>query len=77
MQGWFLTKISTNPNRELVEALRLQLRDNDGFCPNKPKGDEKNRCICFDFLSRVESGYVGPCGCGLYIAEEEHFGSNK
>lgn len=57
-------KVTLNPNNELVEEIRKQLKENDGYCPCKLIKNEDTKCMCKEFRDQNTSG---PCHCELYI----------
>lgn len=56
-------KIKVSDNKELVEEIRKQLKENDGYCPCKLERTEDTKCMCKEFLEQD----LGECHCGLYI----------
>ena len=58
-----------NPDEEFVRNLKKRIKDNSGYCLNKPKGLASNKCPCDAFRN------TGECDCGLYIHDlfEEEF----
>ena len=64
-------KAHINSNKELVQMIRTELKNNDGYCPCvlNSKGQEKYKCMCEDFRNNVQVGET--CHCGLYIKDEQ------
>ena len=64
-------KAHINSNKELVQMIRTELKNNDGYCPCvlNSKGQEKYKCMCEEF--RLHTPVGQPCHCGLYIKDEE------
>lgn len=56
-------KIILNPNKELVNEIRVQLKENGGYCPCNILKNEDTKCMCKEFREMNE----GECHCGLYI----------
>lgn len=55
--------IKLNEDQELVKEIKLQLKNNDGYCPCKLEKNENTKCMCKEFRDQEE----GECHCGLYI----------
>lgn len=55
--------IKVNPDQELVEEIRSQLKANDGYCPCVIVKNDDTKCMCKEFREMEE----GMCHCGLYI----------
>ena len=62
-------KIIENKDKQIVEYVRAQLKENEGYCPCKLIKSPENKCMCKDFRDKIESGYIGECHCGLYKSE--------
>lgn len=56
-------KIVVSGNNELVEEIRKQLKENDGYCPCRIDKTPDTKCMCKEFLEMEE----GECHCGLYV----------
>lgn len=56
-------KIIKNENKELVDLIEKQLKDNDGYCPCKIEKTPDTKCICKEFLEQKEPGF---CHCGRF-----------
>lgn len=61
-------KIMLNPDKEVVEIAKQQLKDNDGFCPCSLIQNGDAKCICKLFREQIDAGVEGECYCGLWIA---------
>lgn len=57
--------IRINDDKELVEEIRKQLKENDGYCPCRIEKIPDNKCMCKEFREQT----VGECHCGLYVKE--------
>ncbi len=57
--------IKLSEDKELVELVKEQLKQNDGYCPCKILHIPQNKCMCEDFRQQK----TGQCHCGLYIKE--------
>ena len=64
-------KVRINPDKDIVEAIRHGLKENEGYCPCifESKGKSEYKCMCKDFLENVPAGQS--CHCGLYIKDEQ------
>lgn len=56
-------RIKVSDNKDHVEMIRKQLRENDGYCPCRLVRSQDTKCMCKEFLEQEE----GECHCGLYI----------
>ena len=52
-----------NPDDTFAKGLRKRIKQNNGYCLNKPKGVADNKCPCKTFRE------TGSCDCGLYIKD--------
>ena len=52
-----------NPDDYFVKGLRKRIKQNNGYCLNKPKGEPDNKCPCKAFRA------TGECECGLYFKD--------
>lgn len=57
--------IKLSEDKELVELVKEQLKQNDGYCPCKILHIPQNKCMCEEFRQQKN----GQCHCGLYIKE--------
>ena len=55
--------IKITQNKELENAIRKALKDNNGYCPCRVQKTEDTKCMCKEFRETKETGY---CHCGLY-----------
>lgn len=56
-------KIRVSDNKELVEEIHAQLKENGGYCPCKIEKTPDTKCMCKEFMDMEE----GECHCGLYV----------
>lgn len=59
--------IKLNENKELVEMIQKQLKENSGYCPCSLFQNEDTKCMCKEFREQTE----GECHCGLYVKIKE------
>ena len=57
--------VRLNDDTELVNEIKKQLKENDGYCPCRIKKIPENKCMCEEFRNQVS----GECHCGLFIKE--------
>lgn len=62
-----MIKITTNPDKELVNEIREKIKENNGHCACAVVLTDDNMCICKDFREQIERGDPGECHCGLYV----------
>jgi len=60
-------KIILNEDKELVEEIKKQLKENGGYCPCRLHKTPDTKCMCKVFREQEE----GECPCGLYIKIKE------
>ena len=58
-----MAKIIVNEDKELVEEIRRQLKENGGYCPCRLEHTPDTKCMCTEFREQAD----GMCHCGLYI----------
>lgn len=61
-----MIKITTNPNKKLVEEIRAKIKENQGHCACAITFTKENKCMCKEFRDQIEREEPGECGCGLY-----------
>lgn len=64
--GFFL-----NPDDAFTKGLKKRIKQNNGYCLNKPKGIPENKCPCADFRENSN------CSCGLYIKDPTYIIANE
>ena len=52
-----------NPDDIFVKGVKKRIKQNNGYCLNKAKGVQENKCPCKEFREN------GSCDCGLYIKD--------
>lgn len=57
--------VRLNDDTELVNEIKKQLKENDGYCPCRIKKIPENKCMCEEFRNQAS----GECHCGLFIKE--------
>ena len=63
-------RVRKNPNEEIVEAVKLALEQNDGYCPCQIEHTDDTKCMCKDFRDKIDDEeFLGECHCGLYVKE--------
>lgn len=61
-----MKKVIISQDKERVETIRRQLKENDGHCPCRLIKNEDTKCICKEFRGAIAAGRLGKCHCGLY-----------
>jgi ferredoxin-thioredoxin reductase catalytic subunit len=56
-------KITVNPDKEHVQKIRQQLKENNNYCPCSLIQNEDTKCMCKEFREMEE----GMCHCQLYV----------
>lgn len=62
-----MIKITTNPDKELVAAIREKIKENNGHCACAVTFNDANKCICKEFRDQIDREEPGECHCGLYF----------
>ena len=57
-----MIKIRLVNDPEMVEEIKHQLKDNDGYCPCRLSKTPETKCMCKEFREQD----IGICHCGLY-----------
>lgn len=57
-------KMILNPDKELVEQIKEDIKNNNGYCPCIIDRSENSKCPCLDFRT------YQLCHCNLYIEGE-------
>ena len=57
-------KIMINPDEEVANEVRKQLKKNGGYCPCVIEKTEDSKCMCKEFRENTD---MLECHCGLYI----------
>ena len=60
-------KVVLNSDRSVVESIRKQLKENDGYCPCRLSKNEDTKCMCKELRDKMERNESGTCHCGLYV----------
>lgn len=55
-------KIIINSDKEFVDEMKKQLKENGGYCPCSIYKTEDTKCMCKEFREMSN----GTCHCGLY-----------
>ena len=56
-------QIKLNDDKDLVNEIDRQLKENDGYCPCKLNHIPENKCMCKEFREQES----GECHCGKFI----------
>ena len=65
-------KITLNPDKSVVDAIREGLKAKDGYCPCRIGKEEKNKCICEEFRHQIaDPDFEGFCHCMLYYKAKQ------
>ena len=49
-------KVVLNRDKKLVNEISKRLKENKGYCPCKILHDDKNKCMCDEFIQSKELG---------------------
>ena len=60
-------RITLNPDKEVVKAIKEGLKRKGGYCPCKREITEDNKCMCKEFRDQIkDENFEGYCHCMLY-----------
>lgn len=60
-------KIKLNENKEIVKAVKDELKQTGGYCPCKLEKSADTKCMCKEFKEQIaDPDYEGYCHCYLY-----------
>lgn len=60
-------KITLNPDREIVDAVKKGLEKTGGYCPCRFIKTEEYKCMCREFREQIaDPDFEGFCHCLLY-----------
>lgn len=65
--------VRLSDDKELVQDIRKQLKENGGYCPCRIEKTEDTKCMCKEFREQDE----GECHCGLFIKTKENTRDEK
>lgn len=64
-------KIKLNPDQDLVNGLKLKMKQNGGYCPCRLRRDDDTKCMCKEFREQIaDPEFEGYCHCMLYYKEK-------
>jgi hypothetical protein len=63
-------QIKQTDDKELLDEIINQLKDNDGYCPCHLTKEPEDKCMCEEFRNTIKENKPGiyECTCGRYIA---------
>lgn len=64
-------KVIVADEKELVDEIHRQLKENGGYCPCRLEKNADTKCMCKEFRDQIKAGFPGTCHCGLYTAIEK------
>ena len=59
--------IKVSHDLELVQEIRQQLKENNGYCPCRIEKTADTKCMCKEFREMEQ----GECHCVLYIKTKD------
>lgn len=62
-----MIKINQTTDKELLDEILKQLKENDYYCPCSLTRTSDDKCMCKNFRDQVERKETGECSCGRYI----------
>ncbi len=64
-----MIQIKQTEDKELLEEILKQLKENDNYCPCSLTKTPDDKCVCKKFRDQIARKEVGECLCGRFIAE--------
>ncbi len=65
-------RITLNPDKEVVKAIKEGLKRKGGYCPCKREMTEDNKCMCKEFRDQIkDENFEGYCHCMLYYKHKD------
>ena len=64
-----MIRINQTTDKELLEEILKQLKENDYYCPCSLTRTPDDKCMCKNFRDQVERKEPGECLCGRFIIE--------
>ena len=65
-------RITLNPDKEVVKAIKEGLKRKGGYCPCKREITEDNKCMCKEFRDQIkDENFEGYCHCMLYYKHKD------
>lgn len=61
-----MTQIKQTQDKELLNEILRQLKENDHYCPCSLIKSLDTKCMCKKFRDQVERKEPGECDCGRY-----------
>jgi hypothetical protein len=62
-----MIQIKQTEDKELLEEVLKQLKENDHYCPCSLTRTNNDKCMCKNFRDQVERREPGECACGRYV----------
>jgi hypothetical protein len=62
-----MIQIKQTTDKELLEEILKQLKENDHYCPCSLTRTSDDKCMCKNFRDQIERREPGECNCGRYI----------
>lgn len=62
-----MIKIQQTEDKELLEEILKQLKENNYYCPCSLTKTVNDKCMCKKFRDQIEHREPGECSCGRYI----------
>lgn len=62
-----MIKIQQTEDKELLEEILKQLKENNYYCPCSLTKTANDKCMCKKFRDQIEHREPGECSCGRYI----------
>lgn len=65
-----MVRVTQTKDKELLEEIKKQLEENDGYCPCSLTKNSGDKCMCASFREIISNNTMGTyeCNCGRYIA---------
>ena len=68
----YIMKITLNPDKEIVAAVKEGLERTGGYCPCRLERKEEYKCMCEEFRAQIKDpDFEGYCHCMLYYKSKD------
>lgn len=64
-----MIQIKQTEDRELLDEIKRQLKENDNYCPCSLTKTDEDKCMCSSVRNIISDNIPGTyeCNCGRYI----------
>ena len=52
--GMIFLKVTLNPDKDIVKAVKDGLKKTGGYCPCRREHSKENKCMCLEFRNQIK-----------------------